>query len=172
VSSVALFISRHFEQYAMDTKKLATQGDIFTSDRDHNVLTRLKLNKLLEKDVAIVPPDGNLEDLVEAIRNSKRNLFAVVERSGKFVGVITLDDVKDVIFDRELYHWLVIEDVMTCPPATLEVQEDMESVMRKFEETNSWNLPVLENGQYLGIVSKSGIFNQYRQSLSDQREVL
>ncbi|HCR48208.1 MAG TPA: chloride channel protein [Bacteroidetes bacterium] len=172
VASVALFISRHFEQYAMDTKKLATKGDIFTSDRDHNVLTRLKLTKLLEKDVATVYPDGTLEDLVEAIRNSKRNLFAVVERSGRFVGVITLDDVKDVIFDRELYHWLVIEDVMTRPPVTLEVQEDMESVMKKFEETNSWNLPVIENGQYLGIVSKSGIFNQYRQSLSAPREVL
>ena len=171
VSSIALFISRHYERYSMDTKKLATQGKIFTTDRDHNVLQRLRLGRLLEADVITVPATGTLNDLVEAIKKSRRNLFPVVHSNGDFAGIVLLDDVKDVIFDRDLYRWVVIEDVMTAPPATLDLHEDMDHVMKTFEQTQAWNLPVLDGTQYVGMVSKAGIFNQYRDALADQQEV-
>jgi CIC family chloride channel protein len=54
---------------------------------------------------------------------------------------------------------------MTSPPAKIDINDSMDLVMKKFDDTNAWNLPVVENGKYVGFVSKSKIFNSYRRVL-------
>ena len=157
---------RFFERYSIYTKRIAAQGELLTHDSDQAVLTLLKTSDLVENDFCSVRSDGTLGDLVKAISLSRRSLFPVLDAEGRFQGVVTLDDVREIMFDRSRYDKVRICTVMKSAPAFVYMDEKMESVMEKFESTRAWNLPVLDDeNKYLGFVSKSKIFSSYRDQL-------
>ncbi|OFY44089.1 MAG: chloride channel protein [Bacteroidetes bacterium GWF2_40_14] len=167
ITSVVSFATiRTFESYSIYTKRIAKQGDLLTHDSDQAVLTLLKTSDLIENDFVSINPDKFLTDLVKTVSHSKRNLFPVVDESGRLHGIISLDDIRHIMFDREQYDTLEVSVIMKEPPAVVYDGEKMDSVMRKFEKSEAWNLPVLDkNGKYKGFVSKSKIFSAYREQL-------
>ena len=157
---------RFFEHYSIYTKRIAAQGELLTHDSDQAVLTLLKTEDLVERDFMPVRFDATLGDLVELIAMSRRNLFPVLDAAGRFQGVVTLDDVREIMFDRSRYDSVKIYSIMKSSPAFVYLDEKMDSVMNKFESTQAWNLPVLDDeNKYLGFVSKSKIFSSYRDQL-------
>jgi len=167
ITSVVSFATiRTFETYSIYTKRIAKQGDLLTHDSDQAVLTLLRTSDLVENDFASIHPNKFLADLVIIVSHSKRNLFPVVDESGKLHGIISLDDIRHLMFDREQYDNLEVSVIMKDPPDVVYDGEKMDSVMRKFEKSEAWNLPVLDkNGKYKGFVSKSKIFSAYREQL-------
>ena len=156
---------RFFERYSIYTKRIAAQGELLTHDNDQAVLTLLKTEDLVEADFTPVQMDETLGDLVEDISKSRRNLFPVLDAQGRFQGVVTLDDVREIMFDKRL-SGEKIYTLMKSAPAFVYLDEKMDSVMNKFESTQAWNLPVLDDeNKYLGFVSKSKIFSSYRDQL-------
>ena len=165
-SAVSFGTIRFFEQYSIYTKRIAAQGELLTHDSDQAVLTLLKTSDLVENDFAAVPLDSTLGDLVQTISTSRRNLFPVLDSQGRFQGIVTLDDVREIMFDRAQYDRVKVYHIMKSAPAFVYLDEKMESVMAKFESTDAWNLPVLDDeNKYLGFVSKSKIFSSYRDQL-------
>ena len=137
-----------------------------THHKDKAVLTLMKLENVLEKDFDVLYPEMKLGDLVKVIASAKRNSFPVVDREGQMVGIVLLDDIRNIMFRPELYDRFYVEKLMTAPPAKLNINDSMEKVMRVFDDSNAWNLPVInDEGQYMGFVSKSKIFNSYRKVL-------
>ncbi len=164
VSAISFVVVKYFEPLSMDSKVLARKGHILTSDKDKNILASLKSTRAVETDFQSVKPDATLGELVEVVAHSKRNLFPVVENE-LLVGIIVLDNIREIMFKHEMYDKVFVKQLMNKPPATISPGEDMQSVMKKFDETNAWNLPVVTQGRYVGFVSKSSIFNQYRTQL-------
>ena len=157
---------RGFERYSIYTKRIAAQGELLTHDNDQAVLTLLRTADLVERDFTPVRYDATLGDLVHLISTSRRNLFPVLDAQGRFQGVVTLDDVRSMMFDRSNYDTVKVYNVMKSAPAFVYMDEKMDSVMNKFESTQAWNLPVLDDeNKYLGFVSKSKIFSSYRDQL-------
>ena len=155
-----------FEPHSIYSMRLAKKGQLLTHHKDKAVLTLMKVENVVEEDFDIVRPEMDLGELVKVISKAKRNLFPVVDASGVLLGIVVLDDIRNIMFRQELYHRFKVDKLMTSPPAKLLVTDPMEIVMRKFDETKAWNLPVIdEDGKYLGFVSKSKIFNSYRQVL-------
>lgn len=167
VSSISYAISKYFESFPMDTKILSLKGDIFTYDRDHNVLTTIDMKPLIETNFQLIPPNMTLGKLVEIISKSRRNIFPVTNEKEELLGILILDDIREIIFKTELYNTLIVRELMTNPPAVILSTESMEEVMKKFDETEAWNLPITENGKYLGFISKSSVFSSYRLKLKD-----
>ena len=165
VSSLSFVISKYFEPHSMDTKKLALSGEIFTQDRDHNILTTISTSKLIETNFQTISPDIKLGSFVEIISKSKRNIFPVTDNDNMLLGIILLDEIRDIIFKSDLYNKVIVSELMKEPPATISSTETMEEVMKKFDETGAWNLPVTDNGQYVGFISKSSVFSSYRTKL-------
>ena len=165
VSSISFAISKYFEPYSIDTKVLVKQGEQLTNNKDYTILNTMNLNNFIEKNFQVLDPNDSLEILIESISKSKRNIFPVVNKHSKLIGVVMLDNVRDVIFKPELYSLIIVKDLMIIPPTIVEVNQSMEQIMRKFDETNSWNLPVLSNGEYVGFISKSSLFSHYRDHL-------
>ena len=83
------------------------------------------------------------------------------------ITIVLLDDVREIMFDYQIYDKTLVEDFMSLPPETIEFNEHMDEVMRKFEDSKAWNLPVVNNGVYMGFVSKSKIFSVYRKVLNN-----
>jgi len=121
--------------------------------------------KDIELDLVKVRPRDTLGDLVEAISKSKRNLFPVVDKYNILEGVVSLDDVREIMFNTELYQNTFVKDLMTIPPSYIDKSENIEMVMETFRKTGAWNLPVLDNGYYVGFISKSRIYTTYRELL-------
>lgn len=139
---------------------------------DKSVLNQLHLNSILEKDLLTVEPDASLGDLVKIIIRSKRNIFPVVDKDRTYYGIILLNDIREVMFDSSKYNTLKMKEIMTKPPALVNVDDPMNRVMDKFDKTQAWNLPVIDRQhRYLGMVSKSTIFSAYRTQLLSQAEI-
>ena len=149
----------------MDTKHLAHSGQIFTDNKDKNILITIKASALIERDFQIIKPESSLGELVELIANSKRNIFPVTDENGCLLGIVLLDNVREYIFKSNLYDSIHIRDIMTQAPGYISSSENMDSVMKKFDQTGAWNLPVVDNNIYQGFISKSTVFNRYREKL-------
>ena len=165
VSSISYAISKYFEPFSMDTKILGQSGKIFTDDRDHNILTTIRTSNLIETDFQKISPNDTLGNLVEIISKSTRNIFPVTDTENKLLGIIILDNIRDIMFKNEMYDKVTAKELMTNPPTTISPTQTMETVMKKFDETGAWNLPVIDNGQYVGFISKSSVFTSYRTKL-------
>lgn len=169
VSAIAYMTSSFFEKHSLYTKHLIESGDLIQYDKDRQVLSGILLEKIIEKDLMVIRPEATLSELVDHVRISKRNIFPVVNDDQQLVGVVTLDDIREIMFDQQQYETRLVKELMHSPPAYISSHENMQSVMRKFERSGAWNLPVIDDGIYVGFLSKSRIFNTYRKQLIRQQ---
>jgi CIC family chloride channel protein len=170
VSTISYGTIKVFEPYSIYSMRLAQRGELLTHHKDKAVLTLLRINSVIETDFHTVRPDMNLKQMVDVISRSNRNLFPVVNDEGMLLGVVLLDDIRNIMFRPDLYKRMYVSRFMSIPPAKIEVGESMDVVMKRFDDTGAWNLPVVENGKYVGFVSKSKIFNSYRRVLRHYSE--
>ncbi|MBD5173381.1 MAG: chloride channel protein [Bacteroidales bacterium] len=171
VSTLSYGTIKMFEPYSIYAMRLAQRGELLTHHKDKAVLTLLKIDNVIETDFMTVNPDMSLKEMVEVISKSNRNLFPVVDSdNGRLLGVVLLDEIRNIMFRPDLYRRMYVRTFMSTPPASIEVGSSMETVMKIFDDTGAWNLPVVENGRYVGFVSKSKIFNSYRRVLRHYSE--
>lgn len=165
VSTISYCTIKLFVPYGIYTTRLAKRGELLTHHKDKAVLTLLKMDSVIEKDFIEVHPEMSLREMVSTISKSDRNLFPVTDQKGTLLGIVLLNDIRNIMFRPDLYDKMHVRKFMCMPPVKIEVGDNMENVMKLFDRTNAWNLPVVENGIYIGFVSKSKIFNSYRRVL-------
>ena len=160
-----------FEPHSIYSMRLAQKGELVTHHKDKSVLTLMNIESVVETDFEQVYPENDLGEMVKVISKAKRNMFPVVDARGVLLGIVVLDDIRNIMFRQELYHRFTVGRFMIVPPARISMDDSMEEVMRKFDETKAWNLPVVdEDGKYKGFLSKSRVLNTYRQMLVDFSE--
>jgi CIC family chloride channel protein len=164
-STVAYITTRSFEKHSIYHIQLAERGELVTHDKDKAALARMEWRKEIEKDLHKIKSSDTLGDMVKVIARSKRNLFPVVDENNILEGVVSLDDVREIMFNQEIYNTTTIMDVMTIPPSYIDISESIDTVMETFRKTGAWNLPVLDKGYYVGFLSKSRIYSTYRDLL-------
>ncbi len=164
-STVAYITVRTFQKHSIYHVQLAKRGELITHDKDKAVLTFMDWKKEIETDLLTVKSTDTLGDLARVISKSKRNLFPVVDEYNILEGVVLLDDVREIMFHQDLYDSTFVKDLMTIPPSYIDKREGIEAVMEAFRKTEAWNLPVLDNGYYVGFLSKSRIYATYRELL-------
>jgi chloride channel protein, CIC family len=162
-STVAYITTRSFEKHSIYHIQLAKRGELITHDKDKAVLTRMNWKKEIETDLHKVKPTDTLGELVKIIARSKRNLFPVVDEFNILEGVVSMDDVREIMFNHELYETTLMRDIMVIPPSYIDKKESIGTVMDAFRKTGAWNLPVLDKGYYIGFISKSRIYSTYRE---------
>lgn len=160
-----------FEPHSIYSMRLAKKGELLTHNKDKSVLTLMDIESVVETDFQKVQPDMDLGAMVQVISKARRNMFPVVDGRGTLLGIVVLDDIRNIMFRQELYHRFMVSRFMTTPPARINIDDSMEVVMKKFDDTKAWNLPVVDGeGRYKGFLSKSRILNSYRQMLVDYSE--
>ena len=165
VSSLSYMTFTYFETHSIYTKQLVMSGNLYIGDKDKQVLSQIDMDKLIEKDLKTVTKDMTIEEMTQIISSSKRNIFPVVDEDEKLLGILLLDDVREIMFDEENRKNVKVLEVMHDPPAIVDLHDPVDLVMTKFESTNAWNLPVTNNLKYVGILSKAAIFSSYRNTL-------
>ncbi|WP_179021198.1 chloride channel protein [Winogradskyella forsetii] len=166
-ASMSFIINKNGLDHTIYTKELLEKGALLTQDKDQSVLTLMTLDSVIEHDFIALHPDMSLgEMLKEAVSKSSRNLFPVTDSKGRFVGIILLDDIRSVMFDQSLYRSTTVETFMHQAPDYIIYEKDtMQEVMKKFQDSKAWNLPVIKDNKYFGFVSKSKLLTAYRTEL-------
>ncbi|MDR0348044.1 MAG: chloride channel protein [Tannerella sp.] len=167
ISSYALIIT--FEPHSIYSMRLAQKGELLTHHKDKAVLTLLRINHVIETDFVTVTPNMTLGDVVKnAITQSSRNIFPVVDNENKLLGLVLVDNIRNIMFRPELYERFKVSKFMVSTSEKIISDMPMEKIMQIFDDTKAWNLPVVDHdGKYIGFVSKSKIFNSYREVLVD-----
>lgn len=167
-AAISYSITKYANPHSVYNMELGRKGDLITHDKDHAVLTLMDIDKVIEDNFAVVHPEMSLGDMVHnAVVKSNRNIFPVVDKvDGSLLGIILLDDIRAVMFNQSLYTTVFVSDVMHTPPDIIELEKDkMTEIMRKFQDSGAWNLPVIKNGKYIGFISKSKLLTAYRRRL-------
>jgi CIC family chloride channel protein len=168
VVALSYFITIYFEPFSIYTKDIAEKGEFILYDRDRLILENLQLSKMIEKDFISLNEQDTLSKLIEVIGRSHRNIFPILDDDRNLVGIITMDDVREIIFERDLYHLILMKDIMSKPPAVIDLKDKMYDIVKKIDELNLWNLPVVKDGKYIGFISKSNVLSHYRNLLLSQ----
>ncbi|MFT6323230.1 MAG: CIC family chloride channel protein [Salibacteraceae bacterium] len=165
---ISFLFVRYFTPYSVYTKQLGQGGQLITHHKDRAVLTLMRLKNEIETNFSTIHAYDKLGDLVKVVSLSSRNLFPVIDEQNVFLGVVNLNDVREIMFDRDKYDELYVHELMTPAPEFIYVSDTMEQVMLKFDQSGAWNLPVVsDDSKYIGFVSKSKLFSAYRKLLRD-----
>ena len=167
-ATISFSLTKYFNPHSVYTMELGRKGELITHDKDHAVLTLMDINKVIETNFISITTKMNLGNIVhEAVIKSNRNIFPVInEKNQALEGVILLDDIRPIMFDQSLYKEVLARDVMQNPPEIIDLKKDkMTDIMKKFQDSSAWNLPVVENGKYIGFISKSKLLTAYRRQL-------
>ncbi len=164
-STISYITARTFQSHSIYHAQLAEKGELITHDKDKAVLTLMNWKSEIERDLIKVEVNYTLGELVKVISQSKRNIFPVVDKYNILEGVVLLDDIREIMFRSELYGTVTVRELMRIPPSYIDVRESIETVMDTFDQTEAWNLPVLDNGIYVGFISKSRLYARYRELL-------
>lgn len=169
--AISYGVTQRFQPHSIYNIELAQRGQLVTHDKDYTVLSLLEINQLIEKNFVILEFEMTLRDIVEkGVKQSSRNLFAVTDKDGLFRGILLLDDIRDIMFKQDMYDNVHVSELMQTAPDVIELQEcNTKDVMKKFQETDAWNLPVVRDGKYIGFISKSKLLTAYREKLVDLR---
>lgn len=166
-AAISFMITSQFQPHSVYTLDLATRGELITHNKDQTVLTLLNIRQVIETNFVTLKADMNLGDIIHnGVIKSSRNLFPVVDDEEKFMGIILLDDLRPVMFNQKLYDELKVRELMQAAPEIIDLGKDRTSdIMKKFQDSDAWNLPVVENEKYIGFISKSKLLTAYRQKL-------
>ncbi len=161
---------RFFQPVSFYHIQLAKRKQLFTQDKDKIVLSLMKVDKLIETNFSPIKLDATLGDLVRVIACSKRNMYPVLDDENNYYGALNMDSVREIMFNREMYDTVFIRNLMSKSPVTISPGESMEDVAHKFHQTSAFNIPVLDNGRYVGFISRARLFTSYRQLLKKWSE--
>ncbi len=167
-TTLAFLTTKYFTENSIFTMQLAKKGELITHHKDKAVLNFMRLKNLIEKDLKSVNINDKLGDLVKVIAKSKRNIFPVINEKNIFLGMVSLDSLRELMFNTKMYEKILVKNLLIYPKIQIKIDDNMEEVMKKFKNTNAWNLPVIDNeGKYIGFISKSKMFSVYRKLLID-----
>lgn len=165
VSAIAYFTARIFSQYSIETLLLAKQGVLLTHNADANMLTMLKLETLIEKNFLTINEEATLRDLTQIIIKSTRNIYVVVDEENNLKGIVWFEHIKHLIFMQERFDNTYVKDLMYMPDTIIEIGMSLKEIAEMFEETDNYNIPVINEGKYIGFISRAKLFSQYRNLL-------
>jgi CIC family chloride channel protein len=165
VSGISFAVNFSLDRDSIYTKQLRMRGELLTHDKDSSAFVFLRLDELMETDFIRLREGTTLGDVVNIISVARRNIFPVVNTSGKLLGIVQLDDLRNDMFDRDKWGESILS-YMVQPADKIVNNETIQSIMPRFEQAKTWMLPVVDkDNRYLGFIAKSQILNAYRQAL-------
>ena len=167
VASISFLITKQYIPHNIYAAELAKKGQLITHDKDKNVLMMLDIDKVIETNFVILSPDMNLGKIVNnAVAKSTRNHFPVVNDENEFLGILSLNDIRSIMFNKDLYDTVDVRSLMHAATDIIYYEKDTAGdILNKFKRTGSWNLVVVKNGKYHGFISKSRLLTAYRRKL-------
>jgi len=171
VASLSCYICRKICKYNVYKSTIEFRGGIPEPSPEVVIMGTLNVEKIVEKDFIPVRETDTLRALLHAVMTSRRDVFPVLNEKKELIGIVDLNSIRKFILDAQLYDMVLVYDIMSDTGPVLNASDPLSSATRLFESCKTWNLPVVKNGKYLGFVSKSGVFDRYRDALQHKSQL-
>lgn len=168
VSAISTTICHYMEPASFYLRDLVEKGQLMRPGTDARVLADLEVHELLETDCITVHTDMLLRDFVDIVKQSRRNLFPVEDQTGQFQGMIYMDDIRPYLFDPLMYDAVLVGQLMNPRVETVSPDDDVVEVLERMDAEGLFNMPVVANHRFRGMISKSTLLDQYRKELMVQ----
>ena len=165
VSSISFAITKRFESHAFDIKDLADKGEVFTDNRDKNMLNSIEVSKLITTDIKSIRESNSLEELIEVLKTTSQILIPVLDENEQLMGVIRLNEIRPIILSPFQVKHTSVKEIIRPPKEIILYDETADTMMDKFENSQTTLLPVLKEGKFIGFISKYHILEEYRKKL-------
>lgn len=169
-SAISYLTIMYFEPHSIYTKRLAKRGELLTHHKDKAVLSQMNIVDLIDKNATTISHEANLGELVQIIANSKQNIIPVLDKNKLLQGIVPLDNIRQIMFNKDMYETTMVSNLMVLPTTYISSDDSMANVLTKFETSGEWSLPVIDEGEYKGYVLKTKIFSAYRKKLLEFSE--
>lgn len=167
VSSISLAISKRFEKHSMDVKTLAETGEVFTSDKDLNILQSIATAKLIRTNYTALSAKDSLEKVVTILQQKKENLFPVLNETQELIGLLDLETIRPIIFNSFQVKYTIVEEVMSVVQFSVDLEEEMERIIEKMDQNKLSEIAVTKQGKFYGFLAKTDILESYRIKLKE-----
>ncbi|MBA4409163.1 MAG: chloride channel protein [Bacteroidota bacterium] len=168
ISAIVAYVTiTRFEPHSIYTKRLAELGELVTHHKDKAAMHYMSTRELIETDFEVLSPELNLGQMTYFIARSKRDLFPVVDETGKMLGMIKMNDIRNLMFEQDLYEKITVQDLMYMPEFFISPNDSIEVIIEKFKSCGRYNLAVIDDGKYIGFISRARVFSVYRDTMAD-----
>ncbi|TGD59899.1 chloride channel protein [Flavobacterium humi] len=167
VSSISYAVSKRFEKHSLDVTDLAVSGDVYTSDKDKNILQSIDALKLIKIDIQSVHIDHSLDEMISIYYNSNQQLFPVIDENNKLLGLVDFENIKSIILTPKRINYSKVKDILEQPKEVILFDDGIEIMLEKFEHSNQSLIPVLKYGKFMGFISKLDVLEAYRKNLKE-----
>ncbi len=166
---ISVLITTHFKKDSIYTLKLSRRGINLFKGHEINILKKLKVSQVIKYQFEKVYLNTNIKELMNLMVKSSHPNFFVVDKNNKLLGVLTIDDLRKIIFDLDsLESILVAYDIMTPINHFITPDESLDIAMKLFSELNLEELPVINNlseKKLIGIITKKDVIDLYNQEI-------
>ena len=160
-----------FEPHSIYGMRLAREGKLITHHTDKSILTLMSLDSIIDRRYTAIDKEMSLRQLVTVISMSTTDFMPVLDNAGTLLGEVNLTKIRNVMFRTELYQHFKVSQLMTPPPSTLGMNDPMEDVMQKFDETDAAVLPVTDtDGHLIGYINRTKMYAMYRKMVADMSQ--
>lgn len=170
-SSISYIVTSYFEKYSVYTKPLADKGELMTHNKDKFAMQGIDWKSQIDNNISTISINASLREYTDCIAKSKRNIFVVLDQNNLFAGLLAMDEHRDIIFRPEIYDLVHVKDLITQPLLFIYDTDTGEEVIRKFKETNNFNMPVItKDRHYIGFLSKARVLNAYKEFIAEESD--
>ena len=167
VSSISYAVSKQFETYSMEVKHLVDKGQVFTSNKDKNILSSIDILNVVTTDLPTLSINQKPDDVIALLSTTHQTYFAVVDEKNRLKGIIDFDMIRHFVFSAFKIKYTKMDEMMLQPVETASVEDSLEMIMEKFEIANSHYLVVLKDDRYYGFIEKCKVLEAYRGILKE-----
>lgn len=166
---IATFVARRIKRESIYTMKLIRRGIDIRAGRDVNLLRSLRVKDFMTWHPETVLERMPLRRLIEVLPYSQHTSFPLTDDAGKLVGMLSLKDFRQVVFEESLLDVVIARDLGTLPAISVTTEDDLATALTLINDNGIERLPVVasgeDSGKVIGILSQRDIISAYNQAL-------
>ncbi len=165
---IGTIVASHIKRESIYTLKLIRRGTDIRAGREVNIMKSIRVKDAMTKEVEVVSEQMHLNKLMDSTLSSKHASFPVVDEKGLLSGIISFQDFKEIMMEKELDNLIIVKDIATAGVVTIRQNESLDKALEKIGFKNIEQLPVVDDAnprKIIGILSRRDIFSAYNKAV-------
>ncbi|MFQ5511484.1 MAG: chloride channel protein [Candidatus Krumholzibacteriia bacterium] len=169
VCAIAFIIGRRWSIYQ---NQVPTRADSPAHYGDYvkDLLEEIYVRDIFRPDETFqrIPEHLSLREFLPIMTSSDQQVFPVVNRTGQVTGIFSINDVREILVERDLDNVLIVREIASDDIPSVTLGDDLAGVLRRFTESGLDTLPVVEAdrpGELLGMLRRNEVTRSYYERL-------
>ncbi|MEJ2695172.1 MAG: chloride channel protein [Candidatus Sulfobium sp.] len=166
---IGTVVSRKMYPDSIDTVELTQKGIKIHAGRELTVMGKIKVRDVMNPYVIKVGPDTLLKELIDIMVKNEKFYIPVVSEAGKMLGIVSIQDVRPVMFEDKIKGVVRAGEIVTENVITLKPGDDLNVAMEKFAMKDIAEIPVIDEtetgGKVVAMLRRKDVIDAYNKEV-------